>query len=117
METIHKQFLDALMEAEKARRGAEQVIVVTIPIVKDDKLLLRALEGIHKSMVLSISTILKIEHLYNRIDLASSPEKNLETFFRIAWRYGLNSDIDMIKEALFLGKKHKESGLEFVKKG
>ena len=117
MDNINKKFIDSLIEAERQRQSADHLIYITLPVVKDTRLLLRALESIGKSVTLSISTILKFEYLYKRVELFANPEKNLETFFKkCAVRYGLNEQDNLdLKRILFLGKKHKESGFEFSK--
>ena len=117
MDNINKKFVDSLIEAEKQWRSADHLIYITLPVVKDTRLLLRALDSINKSVTLSISTILKFEYLYKRVELSADSGKNLETFFKkCAGRYGLNEqDNKDLKRILFLGKKHKESGFEFSK--
>tara|TARA_Y100000310_G_scaffold344244_1_gene455950 strand:- start:10464 stop:10949 length:486 start_codon:yes stop_codon:yes gene_type:complete len=119
MENIHGRFIDVLTEAEELWRSADHLVYITMPVVQDEKLLIRALENLHKSLVLAISTILKFEYLYKRVDLGKDTRKNLDMFFgKCAVRYGLNEkDCELIREIMFLGKKHKESGFEFSKKG
>ena len=117
--SIEKIFVDALVEAERSWQSAEHVVKVIMPIVKDQKLLLRALETLHKGAVLSISTILKYEYLYKHIQLYKDTQKNMETFFnKCAHKYDLSIDErGLLKKLLILGKKHKESGFEFQKIG
>src|SRR3989344_3279348 len=89
-----------------------------MPVVKDDRLMLRALENLHKSAVILVSTILKFEYLYKRVQLHKDPARNFETFAsKCAGRYGLGLvDMNLLKEVIHLGRKHKESGMEFPKK-
>ena len=119
MENIHKRFIDDLIEAEKLWQSADHLVYVTLPVVRDNKLMVRALENLHKALVLIITTILKFEYLYKRINLTSDTRKNLELFFsKCSFRYNLGrEDIEIIKQILYLGKKHKESGFEFSKSG
>ena len=119
MENIHKKFIDDLIGAEKSWQSADHLIFVTLPVVKDTKLMVRALENLHKTLVLIITTILKFEYLYKRINLTSDTRKNLDLFFsKCSFRYGLGrEDIEIIKQILYLGKKHKDSGFEFSKSG
>ena len=116
---MHKKFADDLIEAEKAWRTGDHLIYVTYPVVKDDKLFLRALENLHKSLVIIISSILRFEYLYKRIELSKNGGKNLEIFFKkCGKKYGLEiDDCEIIKEIISLGKKHKESSVEFSGKG
>lgn len=119
IEPLYKKFVDALIEAEKERQRAEHLINVIYPVVKDTKIFLRALERLHKYLVLTISNILKYEYLYKRIELSKDAKKNLEVFFkRCSGKYGLNElDNQVVREILALGKKHKDSGFEFSKAG
>jgi len=117
--SIEKRFADALVEAERSWQSAEHVVKVIMPVVKDQKLLLRALETLHKGAVMSISTILKYEYLHKHIQLYKDVQKNMETFFnKCAHKYDLSIDErKTLKKMLILGKKHKESGFEFQKIG
>lgn len=119
MDNINNKFANALTEAEKHWRNADHMVYVIIPVVKDSKLLLRALESLYKSLVLNISTILKFEYLYKRVELTNNPKRNLEIFFKkCAFKYGMNeNERENIKKLLFFGKKHKVSGFEFSKSG
>lgn len=119
MDDFRKKFFDALIEAERERQRAEHLVFIVMPVVKDNKLLVRALESVNRALVLVISTILKYEYLYKRIELSKDNKKNLEVFFKkCAIRYGLNEpDKEVIKKIIELGKRHKESGFEFSKVG
>lgn len=118
MENIHKKFIENLVESEKHWGSADHLIYITYPVVGDAKLILRAFESLYKSLVLNVSTILKFEYLYKRISLGKNRDKNLNCFFKkCAERYGLDKqDIGVVKEIIFLGKKHKESSVEFSKR-
>lgn len=116
---VHDKIGKDLIDAAGMIKNAEHMTNYTFPVIKDAKLLARALESLHKSLVLLISGILKFEYLYKRINLSKDHEVNLKTFYgKCAARYGLNdTDIVLIKEVFFLGKKHKDSGFEFSKFG
>ena len=116
---IEKKFVDALVEAERSWQSAEHVVKVIMPVVKDQKLLLRALETLHKGAVLTVSTILKYEYLFKHITLYKDSDKNLDTFFKkCAPKYGLSiEEKELLKKLIVFGKKHKESGFEFSRVG
>jgi hypothetical protein len=118
MENFSQRFADALIKAEKDCYSAEHILRVIMPVVKDQKLLLRVLENVHKSSIEIISLILKFEYLSKRVDLSSDTKKNQETFFKKCINfYGLNiEESNDIKELLILGKKHKKSGFEFSRR-
>ena len=81
MENIHKEFLESLIEIEKLWKSADHIVYVTLPVVKDPKLLLVALNDLHIFMIKSISLILKFEYFYKRVILHEDSKKNLEEFF------------------------------------
>jgi len=119
MDGLHKRFLDEIVESEKLWNSADYLVYITLPVVKDPKLLVRALENVHKSVVLCVSNILKFEYLYRHIELSSDADKNLDIFFKkCAGKFGLSQEAcEKIKEIMFLGKKHKKSGFEFSRSG
>jgi len=119
MEKVNRKLIQGLIEAETLIHGADHLVNVIFPVVRDPKTMLKALESLHRSLVLAFSVILKFEYLYRRITLTKDPKKNLNLFFeKCADNYGLNKDEkDMAQEILMLGRKHKESGCEFSKSG
>tara|TARA_Y100000034_G_scaffold136314_1_gene212137 strand:+ start:1916 stop:2425 length:510 start_codon:yes stop_codon:yes gene_type:complete len=116
---VHRGFLDGLVEAEKLWKSADHFVYVTLPVVKDERLLARALENLHSSVVLLITTVLKIEYYYKRVQLTKNPKKNLEVFFtKCRAKYDITKEEgELIREVMVLGTKHKESGFEFSGKG
>ncbi len=119
MESTHGKLIDELAEAEKLWQVADHLIYVTLPVVRDSKLMVRALENLYKSISKNISVVLKFEYLYGRVRLSDNSKKNLDVFFsKCSGRYGLDeNDGEMIRQLMNLGKKHKESGFEFTRYG
>ena len=114
---IRQRLLDGLFEAERMRMSAEHFVSVIMPLSGDNKLLVRSLERIYSSMVLIINRVLQFEYFSGRVRLTQDKEKNLEVFLKLSKDYGLDErEIETIREILFLGKKHKESGMEFSRK-
>ncbi len=119
MERVIKEFLDFLIDAEKDWSAADHIVYVTIPVVKDDKLLIRALDDLYSCILKVVSTILRVEYLFKRVSLSKDSKMNLRIFFeKCAVRYGLNTeDKKVIREIILLGKKHREASVEFSGKG
>jgi hypothetical protein len=119
MQNVFKEFIDSLIEAEKSWSSADHLVYVTLPVVHDPKLLIRSLEYLHKSSVILISSILKFEYLYKRVVLSKNHVQNLDIFFnKCSLKYGLGKeDSENIRKLMLLGRKHRESGLEFSKSG
>ncbi len=119
VESIRKRFFEMLADAEKSYANAEYLVRITYPVVKDSKLLLRALEALYRSVVTAISAILYFEFLYKRIELTKDSVRNQEVFFRdCAARYGISeADKVNIKAIFEYSLKHKASGTELARPG
>jgi len=109
---------DNLVKSKRNLDGAVHILNVIMPLSQDNKLILKSLEKAYDSLVLCISFILKYEHLKKNIVLSKDKKQNENLFFnKCAKKYGLNEkEKDILREILLLGRKHKESGFEFVKK-
>lgn len=112
-------FEKKINEADREVWSADHMVCVILPAVKDTKLLIRALEAVHRAVVSCVTVILKLEYMHKRVNLTDDASKNLELFFgKCASKYGLNElETGKIKEIISLGKRHKESGFEFSKHG
>ena len=114
----HESITGELVESEREWKNAERMIYVTIPVVKDMKLMIKALTSVHQSMSLAISAVLKTEYLLKKIELSSDANKNLDVFFSRAQKYGLSrADCAVIKEVFDVFGKHKSAASEFVRIG
>lgn len=119
MQEIDKKLSDDIIQANRSWQSAEHVINVVMPVVKDEKLLLRALEMLYSGSVKIISAILKHEFIFKRVELKQEASKNLDIFFKkCAHRYEMSEeDCVKLKNLIKLGKKHKQSGFEFSRTG
>ncbi len=117
MNNVYAGFVDCFGKSLSLSQSSEHLVSDVLPVVDDNKLILRAFEGVHKSVLLSIESILKFEHLFKRINLTNSRQTNLKLFFdRCSERYGISDeDKSILREVILLGKKHKEAGFEFSK--
>jgi hypothetical protein len=115
MANVYTEMIDELGAAKSLAESAEHLVFVVLPVVGDNKLLLRALESTNKAVLKNIEVVLKFEHMFKRIDLTKNPGDNLDLFFsKCISRYGLNElEILGLREILKLGKRHKDSGFEF----
>ena len=106
-----------LQEAEKNLRSADHMIYVTLPLIKENKLIGNILEQIHKAIILLISAVLNYEIKFKNIEPSKSPKKNLENFKEVSEKYSItDSEIYSIEQLLFLMQKKKASTMEFVRK-
>ncbi len=107
----------SLEEARSTLDSANRMITLTLPVLRDNKFLVKIFEKIHDSMLSIVKSVLQHEYLYKRINLYQDAESNFDTFRECAERYKIPSDYaNQIRKVFLLMKSHKESPVEFVKK-
>lgn len=118
MPEISNKHIENLRKAIKDMRIADHMIYVTYPVIKDKRLLLKALDGVYDSVVCTINAILQYDFLYRRIQLTEDPKKNFEIFTnKCAKRYNFTGEeIKDIIDLLTLIEAHKKSPMEFIRK-
>ena len=112
-----QKFLEHLQEAEKTIQTTDHLIYVTFPLIKDKRILLKAITGAKSSIAHCINAILQYEYLYKRIKLYKDARTNLQTFReKCARRYNITSnEISLINELFEVVKNHEQSPFEFLK--
>lgn len=115
METF-KVFID---EMNRNLKTADHLIYVTYPLVKDDKLIITALENLYNSLKNAIEAILFYDKLYKRI--SPYPENfsfKLEIFrMKCAPRYNFDREaVVLIQDIDELIEDYKESPMSFMRK-
>lgn len=112
-----EKFLESLQEAEKSLKNTDHMVYVTFPLIKDKRILLKAIEEMKDSISNCIKAILHYEYLYKRITLYKDPKSNFRTFVEeCAPRYNIKGDeIESILEVFDFAEKHSKSPFEFVK--
>lgn len=106
-----------LKEAIRHLQIADHMAYVTLPLVNENRLLLKIFDEIYLSIIKSINSILSYEHFCKRINLYTNYSNNLETFVRIAKNYDIsNEQLRKIKEIININNQHKQSAVEFVKR-
>jgi hypothetical protein len=115
-----EQFQELRGDARKRLKNADYLITMTYPRVKDNKLLIAAVDNLSQALDLSLSSVLSYERLFKRIppyhdELAS----RLSSFAQnVAPRYGIDKNyIRLIQDLDILVKAHKQSQVEFARKG
>jgi hypothetical protein len=118
MNEIPSKCIENLQKSINAAKIADHILYITYPVIKDKRLLLKALEQTSESVIHSINAILQYEYFWNRIRLANSSTENFNIFkekcannFKI-----MPLEIIEIEELLKAAENHKKSPLEFLKK-
>ena len=118
MEKTPERFILSLDRAREQIQTADHLTYITFPLIKENKLLLKILEGIYSGIANIINAILQYEYMYKRIQIYASARDNFETFKRITGRYNISSEqLSKIIEIFSLVEHHKKSPFEFVKNG
>ncbi|MEM2956324.1 MAG: hypothetical protein QW041_02005 [Candidatus Pacearchaeota archaeon] len=104
-------------EAKKALRTAEHMVYITYPLLKENRLLLKALEEIYLAVKIAIDLILKREYELKRIKIYSDSKTNMVIFEqKCALRYNfIAEEIEGIKRIINLFERHKLSPMEFAR--
>lgn len=106
---------ESLRRAVKKLQIADHIVYVTYPIVKDKRLLLKALEIVYESSLYLINAILQHDYLWKKIGLYTDSRLNLKTFFeKCAPRYNISKEeLAALIDILSAVEAHKKSPLEF----
>lgn len=112
-----EKFQEYLQEAERIIQKVDHLLYMTYPLIKDKRLLLKALVETKVALVYCINSILYRENYFKRISLSRDAKINLKVFIRkCSQRYGITDDeISLILELFDIVKKHNQSSMEFMR--
>jgi len=112
-----QKFIEYLGEAGKIIQTVDHLTYMTLPLVRDKRLLLKIVKETKTAVSNCINSILQYEYLYKRIRLQNSPSTNFKTFVeKCAPRYKITGEeIRLILELFDIVESHKQSPFEFVK--
>lgn len=98
---------------------ADHLVYVTYPLVKEEKLILAALENLHNALIFAVEAILFYDKMYKRIGLyPDNFNAKLETFkLKCAPRYNFErGTVVLIQDVYELIQQHEKSQMEFARK-
>jgi hypothetical protein len=106
-----------IADAEKSFQTADHLIYFVYPMLKDQKLIKKALEEIFLCARNLVTSILLFEHKKTNIRVYQDNESNIETFKRISTKLDVSKpELDVILEIFDFNDKHQKSPTEFVQK-
>ncbi len=101
-------------------KTADHLVYVTLPVIKDVKLIITILDNIHLCLVSSMDAVLEYERHYRRIlPLANNFDLRLDVFRKrvIGTRGFLKEEADFIAEIKELVDERKNASMEFTRSG
>ena len=113
------QLLD---RAEKELRGADHMVYITYPLIKDNRILKSVLDQMYNIAENIVHSILNYEFRYRRIGPITITKLDVSglnwiTFMRCYSRFGITpEEADKLKEMLEIISRHKASTVEFTRK-
>ena len=113
-----EKFKYYLKESARHIQIADHMTYVTLPIVNDQKLILKIFEEIFKSITNSVNSVMSYEFSNKNIILHKDNRENIKNFIEnLARGYDLNEkEITKIKRLFEIDERYKQSAIEFVKK-
>ena len=113
----HENYEISIETAKKELQTANQLVCITYPVIKDQRLMSKILEHLYACMVSIVKAVLQYEYLYKRIEVYSDSKSNFETFGECASRFNISPrEVGIIQNILNLMEKHKNSSMEFVRR-
>jgi hypothetical protein len=118
MENTSEKYLVSLTNAIKSIKVADHILYITYPLMKEKRLLLKALDCLYESTNLIISSILQYEYIWKRIILIQDSKVNFQTFIdKCTKRYNITEqEINDLNNLIQTVENHKKSPLEFLRK-
>jgi hypothetical protein len=103
-------------DSEKSFQTADHLLYFVYPMLKDQKLIKKALEEIFSSARNLVNSILLFEHKKSNIRVYQEKEQNIETFIKISTKLEISKpELDTVLEILNFNEKHQKSPTEFVR--
>jgi len=118
MSETPETYAESVEKAIKNIRIADHMLYVTYPVIKDKRLLLKALDQIYDSIICIINAVLQYDYLFKRIQICKDAQANFQTFLeKCARRYNITPEESLeITKIISLMNSHKKSPIEFQRK-
>lgn len=118
MDIDNSKSLEHLNNAISEIRIADHMLYITYPVIKDKRLLTKALEHIYGAVICAINSILQYDSVLKRIKLSSNSNENFEVFMsKSCPRYNITPEERAeIREIFAISENHKKSTIEFTRR-
>ena len=111
--------LNLIQQAEKAFTTADHLCYVTLPLLKEPKLMITITQNLDSALTNAIQALLNHDHLHKQLqEIPKDFEKQLILFEnKIMPKYKISKDVlKTIKDVKNIMKQHKSSAVEFTRK-
>jgi hypothetical protein len=118
MSETPETYAESVEKAIKNIRIADHMLYVTYPVIKDKRLLLKALDQTYDSIICIINAVLQYDYLFKRIQIYKDAQANFQTFLeKCARRYNITPEESKeITNIIAVMNSHKKSPIEFQRK-
>lgn len=108
---------DCLLKAKEHLRIADHMAYVTFSILKENRMMMRIVSELSRSVSELIKAFLYYESYFKRVKVYVDSKRNLKTFVeKIAPRYLENKDLAEMIRILRIEKQHGDAPVEFVRR-
>ena len=112
-----EKYQTQITAAIKSLKLADHFVYVTLPVIHEQRLLLKIFDEIHTAIIHTIEAVLHYETLYRRIRDYDSLTNKLEAFQKCAKNYNISlQQIDQINQIIVVHNARTKSAMEFVRK-
>lgn len=115
--TDKNKWKDNLIEAREHFRTADRMSYVSMAILKDNRLMIKILDEMHRALVLFMKAMLRYSFLKDGIHLYKNSELNFKVFKeKIAPRYLTKEEVERLVEIVSLKTDQENALSEFVRR-
>lgn len=111
------KYLEELEKFNEKIKRIERLILLS-RFFKSKKIMLTLLEEQASAAKLLMISILKFKHAKKEINITKNPQENIKILKeKVAKELEIENEIESLLKLLEINKKHKDSPIEFMKKG
>lgn len=112
-----QKILQNIQESEAHVKTADHLIYSSFPLLKEKRILIKAIHEINSAIKKTINSILQYEFSSKRIKIYTDPKKNFKTFVKqCSESYKITKDeLKKIVKISAISRAQKDSPMEFLK--
>lgn len=112
-----EKYIELFEKAKNHFKIADHLLYVTLIILKDNKLIMKALTELANSADNYIKSVIFYENSLKRMKICANPEINMKNFIEIvSKRYLSRQELESLLEIREIEKKRRQAPMEFMKR-